>query len=485
MKRVALYVRVSTQEQAEEGYSVGAQLEKMRLYCKSKEWIIVEEYVDGGFSGSNLDRPAMQKLIIDSARDTIDMVLVYKLDRLSRSQKDTLHLIEDVFKPNGVDFTSMQENFDTSTPFGMAIVGILSVFAQLERSQIAERMTLGRDARAKEGRYLGHEHLPIGYDYDPNKGELFPIEYEAIQVKEVFRLFVEENLPINGIRRVMHKKYTQRYGDYSNDSTIRKMLSNPVYTGRFAYKGEIYESTHEPIIDLETFEKAQTLLDIRRKRHEKDEKSPFAPSTLLAGIVYCGNCGARFGGYTRKHKYTKKDGTVKEYSNKIYACYSRLRNPKMMKADRCDMRKLFRDELDALVWDEILSLRLKITSGSEDIFEKISHDDEIEILEKEIKVVDDKIMKLMDLYSIGSMPTNLLTQKISKLNDEKEKIVNQIKELDEDEKDFDRDEFERVLKSANEIKENGSLDEQRALIFALIERITIFEDHIHIKYRFN
>ena len=90
MKKVVLYVRVSTKEQAEEGYSVGAQLEKMRYYCKSKEWIITEEYVDGGFSGSNMDRPALEKLIRDASHHKMDMVLVYKLDRLSRSQKDTL-----------------------------------------------------------------------------------------------------------------------------------------------------------------------------------------------------------------------------------------------------------------------------------------------------------------------------------------------------------------------------------------------------------
>jgi len=479
MKRVALYVRVSTQEQAEEGYSVGAQLEKMRLYCKSKEWIIVEEYVDGGFSGSNLDRPAMQKLIFDSARSTIDMVLVYKLDRLSRSQKDTLHLIEDVFKPNGVDFTSMQENFDTSTPFGMAIVGILSVFAQLERSQIAERMTLGRDARAKEGRYLGHSKSPIGYDYDLVKGELVVNDYESLQVKEVFRLFTEENMNILAIQKYMNARYTQKYGNYTSDSTIRCILTNPVYTGRFKYKGEIYESNHEPIIDDDTFKKAERILEIRRKKIEKRKSVPFARITLLSGLLYCGECGARMGGETQVHVYKGK-----KYERHIYSCYTRKRNKKMMTADSCDMRYMNRSELDALIWDEILSLNIKASDGSGNIWKENDHSEEIAIIEKEIKSVDDKILKLMDLYAVGSMPTDLLGKKINAMNKDKEKLINRIKALDESEENIDRDEILDQIRSAKDVKEHGSIDDQRSLIFALIDRITVFQDHIHIKYKF-
>jgi len=479
MKKVVLYVRVSTKEQAEEGYSVGAQLEKMRYYCKSKEWIITEEYVDGGFSGSNMDRPALEKLIRDASHHKMDMVLVYKLDRLSRSQKDTLYLIEEIFNANGVDFTSMQENFDTSTPLGMAMVGILSVFAQLERSQIAERMMMGKDARAKEGRYLGHETPPIGYDYDQIKGELIPIEYEALQVREIYRMFIEENMPILAIQKAMHEKYTNRYGDYGFDSTIRNILTNPVYTGRFMYKGEIYNSTHEPIIDDETFAKAGELLDLRKKKNDRRKSAPFKPTTLLAGLIWCGQCGARLGGDTQQHRY--KD---KKYSKRFYACYTRKKNPKMMTADSCDMRYIDRDELDAFVWDEILSLSLKVKNG-EDVFEEPDHDEETKIIEKEIKSVDEKIMKLMDLYSVGSMPTDLLTSKIQKLNEDKQKLVDQITELETPNENINKNEILDHLRSAKEIKENGSLDDQRALIFALIDRITINQASIHIKYRFN
>ena len=133
----ALYVRVSTEAQAEEGYSVGAQTERLQSYCKAMGWAKTELYVDGGFSGSNLERPEMQRLIGDVKSGKTAAVLVYKLDRLSRSQKDTLYLIEDVFIPNDVDFISLNESIDTSTPYGRAMIGILSAFAQLERENIA------------------------------------------------------------------------------------------------------------------------------------------------------------------------------------------------------------------------------------------------------------------------------------------------------------------------------------------------------------
>ena len=153
MKRAALYLRVSTQEQAQEGYSIGEQKERLIAYCKALDWLITDVYVDGGYSGSNLNRPGIQKLMDET--DKFDVVLVYKLDRLSRSQRDTLYLIEEAFLPHNVDFVSMQESFDTATPFGKAMIGLLAVFAQLEREQIKERTRMGRIARAKSGLYRG------------------------------------------------------------------------------------------------------------------------------------------------------------------------------------------------------------------------------------------------------------------------------------------------------------------------------------------
>lgn len=186
IERVACYVRVSSDKQAEEGYSIDEQIERLTAYCKAMDWRIVKIYTDAGYSGGNMNRPALTDLIAAAQSRLIDAVVVYKLDRLSRSQRDTLTIIEG-FLEHGVDFVSMTENFDTSTPFGKATIGILSVFAQLEREQIKERCSLGRAGRAKEGKYRGGGYVPIGYEY--KDGSLIVNPSEAMQIRELHELY--------------------------------------------------------------------------------------------------------------------------------------------------------------------------------------------------------------------------------------------------------------------------------------------------------
>ena len=173
-RKAAIYIRVSTDFQAEEGYSIDAQKEQLTAYCVSKSIKNYEYYIDGGWSGSNIERPEIQRLIKDVKEDKISHVIVYKLDRLSRSQKDTLYLIEDVFNPHGVDFVSLNESMDTSTPMGRLMLGILSAFAQLERENIRLRTRMGMKERVKAGLWMGGGRVPFGYDYDKEKGILVP-----------------------------------------------------------------------------------------------------------------------------------------------------------------------------------------------------------------------------------------------------------------------------------------------------------------------
>ena len=133
--KVALYARVSTEQQID-NYSIPLQRERLEAFCTSKGWTHTQEYIDAGYSGSNLNRPALQQLQKDIQNKKINMVIVYRLDRLSRSQRDTLYLIEEVFLPHEVEFISLSETIDTTTAFGRAAIGVLSVFAQLERETI-------------------------------------------------------------------------------------------------------------------------------------------------------------------------------------------------------------------------------------------------------------------------------------------------------------------------------------------------------------
>ena len=143
-----LYIRVSTTEQAEEGYSVGEQEARLRSYCSAMGFTVNAVHIDPGYSGATLDRPGINKVIKDVRAGYVKKVIVWKLDRLSRSQKDVLVLLEDVFLENGCNFVSLMESFDTATPFGRCMVGILAAFAQMERENIKLRTMDGEASRA-------------------------------------------------------------------------------------------------------------------------------------------------------------------------------------------------------------------------------------------------------------------------------------------------------------------------------------------------
>ena len=158
---VDLYIRVSTTEQAEEGYSVGEQEARLRAYCSAMGFTVNAVHIDPGFSGATLDRPGINQVIKDVQGGYVKKVIVWKLDRLSRSQKDMLILLEDVFLENSCDFVSLMESFDTSTPFGRCVIGILAAFAQMERENIRLRTTMGRVAKIRKGHFSG-SHAPLG-----------------------------------------------------------------------------------------------------------------------------------------------------------------------------------------------------------------------------------------------------------------------------------------------------------------------------------
>ena len=235
---IALYARVSTHEQAENGYSIDEQAERLKKYCEAMGFLNFKLYSDAGFSGANTERPALQRLISDVKANKVDKVIVYKLDRLSRSQLDTLFLIDKVFIANDCNFVSMTENFDTSTPLGRAMLGIMAVFAQLEREQIKERMLMGREARSKSGLYHGGGKFPIGYDYED--GRLIVNEFEAMQVRELFEMYVKGSTMGEIQRDFIKRGYTHKYGMWQIDA-IRRTIRNPLYIGKITFEKKVYD----------------------------------------------------------------------------------------------------------------------------------------------------------------------------------------------------------------------------------------------------
>lgn len=324
-----------------EGYSIQAQTERLQAYCKAKGWGVFHIYTDAGFSGSNMQRPALSQLLEDVEAGRVDCVLVYKLDRLSRSQKDTLHMIEDVFLDHGCDFVSMSENFDTSTPLGRAMIGILSVFAQLEREQIRERMAMGRTERAKSGLWQGGGWVPVGYDYVD--GRLVPNPVRAAAVKEIYARFLRGDA-ITSIKNAINKKYALDFAD----TTVRSALMHRLYVGDIVWMGKVYKGQHEPLVDAETYARAQARLR-DRSRIAASKPNPFRPRTLLAGLLYCENCGTR---YTLKGNYSGH-GSKKRYYP-YYYCYSRAKKSPRMVTDPTCMNPVYAvEKLDRFVVEEV------------------------------------------------------------------------------------------------------------------------------------
>ena len=482
--KVGIYIRVSTQEQADEGYSIGEQEDRLKKYANLHSWIVYKVYSDPGVSGAKIDRPALKQLIKDVEKNKISKVLVYKLDRLSRRQKDTLYLIEDIFNANNVDFISMTEQLDTASPLGRAMIGILATFAQLEREQIKERMQIGMDARSKEGLYHGGGYDPVGYDYID--GKLVVNEYEALQVKKIYELYLD-GWGITTIVNYLKKHgYTEKYGAWS-DSAVRSVLFTDIYTGVITWKGNTYEGQHEALIDKETFEKVKAIKEARAKENsERYNPHPFKRTTLLGGLIWCGNCGAR---------YFAKQNTVKRYKStdpnkkplKYYTCYSRGKtNSKLIKDPTCKNPTYNTEKLDKIILDEVRKLAV-----DEDYLNSILNDtekndpkEEIQILQDRIDNIDQQIKKLIDLYQVSNIDFKLINEKIEKLSEEKYSIENEIDDLSELESKIDINDVKKLLITIPDILDNGDFEQIKSIVHSLIESIVIYEDAIKITWKF-
>lgn len=475
--KVAIYVRVSTTSQAEEGYSIEEQIDKLESYCKIKDWTVYKVYTDGGFSGSNTERPALEKLIKDADRKKFDTVLVYKLDRLSRSQKDTLFLIEDVFIKNGIEFLSLQENFDTSTPFGKAMIGLLSVFAQLEREQIKERMQLGKLGRAKAGKSMMWAKTSYGYDYHKETGTMTINPVQSLAIKFIFESYLSGR-SITKLRDDLNEKFPKEKP--WNYRAVRGILGNPVYCGYNQFMGGVYKGNHEPIISKEDFDKTQEELKIRQRTAlENLNPRPFQAKYMLSGIVQCGYCLAPLKILMGMYR---KDGTrlVK------YECHQR--HPRKLRGvttyndnKKCDSGFYLKDELEAFVLKEVNKLQ-----HDSEYLETIFSDNRKESIDREsyqkqIRELSKKLSRLNDLYIDDRITLEELQSKSSEFQNMRALLE---KELENDPA-LKQEETKNTIKRELSRGDIAKMDyeSQKAIVRALVKKVQVTADSIVIKWR--
>lgn len=435
MTKVAIYTRVSTGEQAEKGFSLSEQEARLKSYCDAKGWTYIKTYSDGGYTGANTNRPALQQMMRDIS--LYDAVLVWRLDRLSRSQKDTLLLIDELTK-NDCAFISLMEAFDTSTSIGRAMLGILSTFAQLEREQIAERTRMGVEGRAKAGKWHGGIP-PIGY----GKG-LIPND-EADLVREVFRMFLEGK-PYSDIVRDLHLRYPRLNGIHA----VQRMLKNPVYTGAITHKGKVYDGNHEAIIDKDTWNRAQTVLTARRTGHKNS-----AGRYLLTGMVKCGECGMAMVRTNAKGGYT------------YYVCRSKLKTDVRMKP--CGNRRMSERKLDDIVKTEILKLNFETVKLKNPKTDK----------SKEIKKIEKQISRLIELYQIESIDVADLKRRIDDLEKQKRLLRTPERPV------IDTNVCVDIHSKAKQTFDTGDVARSRAIVDALVSKVTICKASIQIHWIFD
>lgn len=466
---VDLYIRVSTTEQALEGYSVAEQESRLRQYCEAMGFQIHKAHIDAGFSGASLDRPAIKEMIRDVQNHLVSKVIVWKLDRLSRSQKDMLIMLEDIFLANDCDFVSMMESFDTSTAFGRAIVGILAAFAQLERENIKERTTMGRHARLAEGHYNG-ARPPLGYRFLEGCNDLKIEPYETSIVREIFSLFLTGK-SINSIATLMKEKYpTVRAW---TNTMIRRTLRNPVYIGKVRDVDIVRDGIHKAIIPETDFYMANATL-----QHNQDVKKQSCRSqSLLTGLLYCGDCGARM----------QPRQIARGYSLRRYVCYSVSRTSKaMIRSDHCTNRlhPYTLEELDDIIIGEIKKL-----AADEDYLREIIREDagpildKSELYEERLSEINKQIDKLLNLYQIGIIELPQIEQRLSDLNQERETLKADLEKTAPVVK-MDITKIQSYANAFQVALDSGNLEYTNSIIRLLIDKIVVLNEDIEIHWTF-
>ena len=284
--RCAIYTRKSTEEGLDmEFNTLDAQREACEAYIasqRSEGWVATRDrYDDGGFSGGNLERPGLKQLLADIDDGLIDVVVVYKIDRLSRSLMDFSKLVE-VFDRNGVTFVSVTQSFNTTTSMGRLTLNILLSFAQFEREVIGERIRDKVAASRKRGIWMGG-YVPLGYDAQDRK--LVVNDTEAALVRHIFERFVELGSATVLARELRRDGHRNKQGKLIDKGYLYRLLKNRVYRGEAVHKGTVYPGEHRAIIDETLWDRAHAILQESPRKRANNSRS--RTPALLKGLIFC------------------------------------------------------------------------------------------------------------------------------------------------------------------------------------------------------
>ncbi|MGY3032720.1 site-specific DNA recombinase [Bradyrhizobium sp. USDA 4354] len=339
--RCAVYTRKSSEEGLDMDFnSLDAQRESCEAYIVSQRaegWTAVSDrYDDGGFSGGTLERPALQRLIAAVRAGKIDVIIVYKIDRLSRSMLDFLNLVE-LFERHGVTFVSVTQSFNTKDAMGRMALNILVTFAQFERELIGERIRDKVAASRKRGKWMGG-WTPLGYEVRDRK--LLVHEADAERVRAIFRRFVQLKSATLLARELIAANQRTRYGHLLDKTLLYRILRNRVYLGEAVHKGTCYPGEHEPIIDQKLWDQAHSIL--KESPRKRANNSRAQTPALLKGLLFGPDGAAMSPTHTRK-------------SGRLYRYYISQTAMKQGRSD-CPVKLVPAAELERIIIDQVRRL---------------------------------------------------------------------------------------------------------------------------------
>ena len=423
-----IYVRVSTEEQAQEGFSVRGQTEKLKSYALLKDWDIYDIYSDEGISGKNIvDRPAINRLIDDIEAGNVNNVLVFKVDRLTRSTRNLLELVE-LFEEYNCAFNSLTESIDTDTPSGRMFLKIIGIFAEFERENLVSRLKLGFERKAKEGYTLANNN--ISYGYDRPKGQRVQVinSEESKIVKEIFSMFLDKNISMTQIAKKLNdRKIPTKNHTNWQPTTIKQILTNPTYIGKvrknIADEENYFEANghHEPIIADKIFNLAQDKLlnmpNVSRTKKPREDN-------YFCGVLVCATCGSKF--TTKNVSRTGVSGqklysrnyicSKKVYYNDAVACKSpQITHDKMEKAFIEHIQNI-----DDPTEIEGISIENNSKKAEQELLETIVD------YEKKLDGLQIRKRKVMELFIKGNIEFDEYKKMLNMMNEEYDVLDNEL-----------------------------------------------------------
>ncbi|MBI3553248.1 MAG: recombinase family protein [Elusimicrobia bacterium] len=489
--RAAIYTRISNEEKARsESNSLEAQREICEHYIEvqqEKGWKFSSLYEDPGYSGKDMNRPAMQRLIADARAGKIDAIVTYKLDRLSRSLKDTYTFLE-LLKAQNVAFASATQSIDTSNSTGLLMVNILASFAQFEREIGVERTAARMASRAEKGRWNGGWY-PMGYDYDKEKKMLVVSSGQSQFIRRIFQMTCEgfkpaeikNKLNSQGFRTsarmvVRRNGQAKQVGQQKFDEDhVVNIVRNPVYKGFVKHKDKIYPGQHKAIVDEVLWAKANAALNSKSPRilKHKDEHVH-----LLKGLLHCGECGYGMTPYPAGKK--DKDGNP-------YLYYSCIAIHPEGKDSKCKVRALSAREIENAIKDALRKI-----GDNKQLLEKMIQESNREcretiqpLLKKQkdlretIDELTQQIRRLVDIFKQKDLVSADLKAEYKKLLEDREKAQTALEKLQIDidrrqQKTFDAEIVRKSLLYFDKTVEALSLEDQKELMQLLIKELSVY-----------